>query len=198
MYKKILLLIAILLVSLLAYSFWQPAITPLTKEDAERIILSDLSSEIASGADVRIVETSGLDGRWSADVIVSFNPHSPCPTIERRVYTLMPIKHRPEMIISDCRTRTPITLREEALINSAKFESVKLVAGASDAYGCAFKVKDFDATTAFDYCPKLDGRIFEFVKGLPEEVWMIQWTSEKLNQTMFIALDPYNAVFKNA
>ncbi|MFH0836191.1 MAG: hypothetical protein V1834_03445 [Candidatus Micrarchaeota archaeon] len=192
LYQRILALIAILVVVLGLYSAL-PAVNPtdLTREQAFSTVIQDVYKDYPTDVEVRVLSESGSDKNWKFKLLITQSPHSACPTLEVRDYELLPLRFRPESLIKDCTANTPITYREEALIHSAQADSF-----AQGAFGCAFTLKDFDLTKAFEYCPALDKNEFgEFASGLDENSWVIQWTKE--GTAKFIALDKNANVLKS-
>jgi hypothetical protein len=163
-------LIALLFVILLLYSLSQQLSKPLTLEQAKAFVLQDVSS---LNAESRFIGESSYDGKqWSFEVLVTTNAHSPCPTAERRLYTLPPVSFRPATFIDSCYPRAKIFYREEALIDSANSLGIK------DGYGCAFPANaDWFGETS--YCPSLSpSEAAAFAEGLPADSWIVLWTRD--------------------
>jgi len=185
--KGYFVLAALLLAILLLYSFIPRSQTPLSEEQAKAFLAQDLDS---LNVDWRVLGSSKSDGGWNFDVLVTQNAHSPCPTVERRLYTLPPVSFRPEAFITSCYEREKILFREEALINSAK------TLGISDGYGCAFKA-DANWREEKSYCPSLDeNAVASFASGLPAGTWIAVWNYG--STTSYVALDEDNNVLKTA
>lgn len=185
--KGYFVLAALLLVIFLLYSFFPRLETPLSEEQAQAFLEQDLGP---LNADWRVLGSSKANEGWNFDVLVTQNAHSPCPTVERRFYTLPPVSFRPEPFITSCYERGKILFREEALINSAK------ALGVSDGYGCAFKANANWAAEKV-YCPTLnENTAASFASGLPAGTWVAVWNYG--STTSYIALDEDNNVLKTA
>jgi len=192
--RKILALIILILVVLVYFAVFQiqPEQKPLGQSEATEFVLADLKTLTEKGADARVVETRKTDGTWEVDVLITQNPHSPCPTLSKRYYKLMPFSFRPEPIISNCNYHKGLLVhREEALINSAQIPAIySFLAPASDAYGCAFKISAFDEKSALDYCKELDlNAFYSFSQNLKPDDWVVMWRA--LGKTALYALDSF-------
>jgi hypothetical protein len=188
--RKIIALVIVIL-GVLVYFALQPSpeYIPLSLQEAKDFVSTDLQPLAEKGGDYRFVNIREKDGSWEAEVLVAENPHSACPTLARRTYVLMPFSFRPESIISNCNYRKGLLVyREEALINSAQTSPAKeFIAGASDAYGCAFKLSDFNEESALEYCKGLDVNAFrDFSKNAEPDSWIVMWTA--LGKTNFYAI----------
>ncbi|MFH1056427.1 MAG: hypothetical protein V1717_01365 [Candidatus Micrarchaeota archaeon] len=183
--RKYLVLVALLAAVLLLYALLPRLSQPLTEDQARAAVMQDLS---ALNTESRIIQSGKSGETWEFDVLVTQNPHSSCPVVERRFYKLPPVSFRPETFITDCYERNKLLFREEVLINSAK------QLGITDGFGCAFRA---DAVWAEEqaYCPSLDaGALSSFASGLPLESWVAYWETD--GNVTLIALDESGAVLK--
>ncbi|VVB67413.1 Uncharacterised protein [Candidatus Norongarragalina meridionalis] len=191
--RKMAALVLILVAAILIYQLIPTPSPTLNKEQAQRLILDDLAPLQAAGAYVELLGIQQTPGGWSADARIAFNPHSKCPTVQRRAYTLVPFGFRPEDSIKNCSVKTPIVYREEALIDSGKLAEVTAL--GDGARGCAFYLQEYDQKKAMEYCPWLDGSEFAtFSAGLPPSTWVCFW--EKDDAQAWVALDQYNGIVK--
>ncbi len=197
--RQSLLLLALILAVLLAFAlFFKPSQEALGEQSAKTLALVD-AKEYASknylGVQTAIsaIEAKEIVGsRWAVAVEIVSSPHSPCPQVERLDYEMMPIsivrKARP---VKDCETH-PITRREQALINSAKFGGIaQMVVGG--AAGCAFQVPFFESNEK-EYCPFADFsglKNFAAQNLLSEGSWVVSWQSG--SQKIILALDSSGA-----
>ena len=174
-------LVVLLVAILLLYTLWPKPVQALTQEQAKQFVLQDLSS---LQAESRIVSGGPQpDGSGQFDVLVTQNPHSACPTVERRLYKLPPVSFRPSPFISECYKRNKLLYREEALINSAK------ELGIGEGYGCAFKASaNFTQESA--YCPRIDATALStFTAGLPQDAWVAYWEANGGNRIIALGED---------
>jgi len=193
--RKMAALVLILVAAILVYMLVPIPSATLTKEQATQLIMDDLTPLQGAGAYVELLSVEQTPGGWSADARIAFNPHSKCPTVQRRDYTLVPFGFRPEETIKNCSVKAPVVYREEALIDSGKLAEVTAL--GDGARGCAFYLQEYDETKAKDYCPWLDGSEFEaFSAGLPASTWVCLW--ENGDAKARVALDQYNRVLKQA
>jgi hypothetical protein len=187
MLKELGALVGFLLVLLLAYAVvGPPEAGELTADQAIELVLQDLAYLEESGNEIEVksVAPSGRYG-WEVTVRIADGPHSICPTVIKRYYTLSPFGYRPEDVIITCNEKAPILYREEALINSGLLDEVRSLPNRK---GCAFYAGGFDAASAYDYCPWLEEAALRgFMQGLPEESWVTQWTGD--GGTIFIAFE---------
>ncbi|MFH0922637.1 MAG: hypothetical protein V1811_01105 [Candidatus Micrarchaeota archaeon] len=178
--RKIIVLVIVIL-GVLVYFALQPGpeYVPLSMQEAKNFIATDLQPLVEKGGDYRFIDVYQKDGSWEAEVLVAENPHSQCPTLTRRVYAVTPFSFRPESIISNCNYRKGLLVyREEALINSAQTSPAKEFISGANAYGCAFKIRDFEDSSALEYCKGLDINAFEtFSKNLKPDSWVVMWTA---------------------
>ena len=183
------ILVVLLLAIFLLYTLLPKFSQPLTEEQAREFVMQDLSS--LQQAESRIVSGGRqADGSWQFDVLVTQNPHSTCPTVERRLYKLPPVSYRPEPFITGCYPRNKLLYREEAVINSAKS------LGIGEGYGCAFKANS-DWSAESGYCPRADvANLTAFAAGLKSQAWVAYW--EAYGQTTMIALDENGQMLKKA
>ncbi len=195
MNKLALLVVASLIVILgiMAYPMFSPSNPEMSKSSATAFVLDDLRLLIAQGVEVRVLDAKQTGGKWAVDVLLSRNAHSPCPTVDKRFYTIPPISYRTEPLLSACSPTVSISYREEALINSQK-----TIAGIpSDAYGCAFLWGSFEQNAAREYCPLLqEEQITAFSENLPRQSWVVQWSYN--NATKFVALSSTGQVLKKS
>ncbi len=189
------MLVAIFLAVLLSFAiFFKPSQGAFEGQSAQTLALVD-AKEYASknypGVQTAIsaIEANELGGsRWAVAVEIVSNPHSSCPQVERLDYEMMPISIvRKDKPVKDCDVH-PITRREQALINSAKFDGIaQMVVGG--AAGCAFQVPFFESNEK-EYCPFADFaalKNFAVEQSLSRGAWAIQWASG--GKKVFIALD---------
>lgn len=192
---KLAAFLAFLLVAVLvAYSLVSPQQKVIVdKQDAINFVLNDLKPFTDGGADVRVVSAmnSSIPGQWSISVLVAQNPHSYCPTLFRRDYSLLPFGFRTEQVITDCNPHNPIYYREEAIIDSGKLTEIAGMQGNA----CAFQVKDYSLNEARKYCGFFDEQSYNSFKGgLGDRDWVVEWNSAQ--QTKFVALSEDGSVVK--
>ncbi|PIO05897.1 hypothetical protein COT29_03645 [Candidatus Micrarchaeota archaeon CG08_land_8_20_14_0_20_59_11] len=193
MIRKMAALVLILVAAMLVYMLVPIPSATLTKEQATRLIMDDLTPLRAAGAYVELLSVEQSDGGWDADARVAFNPHSKCPTVQRRDYTLVPFGFRPEETIRNCSVKTPVVYREEALIDSGKLPEVAAL--GDGARGCAFYLQEYAQANVEEYCPWLDDAEFaSFSAGLPRASWVCYW--ENNGAKAWVALDQYNRILK--
>ena len=195
-FKSVLAIAGLIVLLLLAYSFLPKPSNALTDSDARALLLNDLAQQGVSGDEIQVFNFTrgdGNDGKWSADVIVTSLPHSKCPTVEKRSYSdVLSFKFRPEQLIKDCGKRSPIVLREEAIIDSAEFPAAE---GAD--YACAFsgeELRSYSKDVVIAYCPLVDAEgLLSFAAGLPCASWFVQWNKAG-GASAFVALDSFGGV----
>ncbi|MFA6049395.1 MAG: hypothetical protein WC792_05630 [Candidatus Micrarchaeia archaeon] len=192
------LFLVVALVALLAgLAFLQQAQGGLSAKGAESFALQDAALYLQKNyagkeTQMRAVETRPLDGgRFAVGIEIAANPHSPCPTVERLDYELMPVAQPrpPQMLVKDCETH-PILRREQAIINSAKFEGISQLV-AADGRACAFAVPLLETAAEKEYCPFAGFaalKQFELNAALPTGSWLLQW--EAGSEKVLLALDP--------
>ncbi len=181
---------------MLAYSILPKPETKTTSNDAYTLLLNDLAQQGIARDEIQIFNFTGSGGVWTTDVIVTRAPHSKCPTSEKRSYSdVLSFKYRPEQLIKDCAERSPIVLREEAIIDSGV---IPQTAGAD--YACAFSAEEiahYDNDEALAYCPLVSSAdLLSFAQDVPTGSWAIQWN--KNDATIFVALDAYGNVLKTS
>ena len=181
------LLVGLIALILLLYTFFPKPVTTFTEDEARNAVFKDLAS---LDAESKIVGFSQNGSVWEFEVLVTTNPHSPCPAVERRFYKLPPVSFRPEPFIMGCYERSKLLYKEEALITSAK----KL--GIGEGYGCAFKA---GASLAEEkkYCTRMnETAVADFSADVPTGAWIAYW--EYQGQPRLIALDESAFVLKTA
>ncbi|MFH0973272.1 MAG: hypothetical protein V1817_00575 [Candidatus Micrarchaeota archaeon] len=181
---------------MLAYSILPKPETKTTSDDAYTLFLNDLAQQGIARDEIQVFNFTRSGDAWTADVIVTRAPHSKCPTSEKRSYSdVLSFKYRPEQLIKDCAARSPIVLREEAIIDSGV---IPQTAGAD--YACAFSAGElayYDKDEALAYCPLVSSaELLSFAQGVPAGSWVIQWN--KNEATIFVALDAYGNVLKTS
>jgi len=196
-FKSVLALGGLIVLLLLAYSFLPKPSDEFTDADARTLLLNDLTQQGVSGDEIQVFNFTRSDGKWTADVVVTRLPHSKCPTVEKRSYTdVLSFKYRPEQLIKDCGKRSPIVLREEAIIDSAEFPAAH---GAD--YACAFSVdelRNYVKDKAIAYCPLVDAEgLLSFASDLPDASWVVQWNKAG-GASAFIALDSFGGAIKSS
>ena len=168
----------------------------ISREDAVRFSLEDASKHYFGNEDI-YVKSVAYDERtrqWGVVIEVIGNSHSACPAVDRLEYTLMPISSRPpKPVIDDCDSH-PIFRREQALINSAKHQSVSELV-TQGALGCAFKLP-LNPSEVRSYCSFADTpgiESFAATYGIQDSYWVAQWTLD--GESKFVALDTRGTVF---
>ncbi len=195
--RQSLILVGALLLLLAAFAFFQRSSVPISKDDAANFALADASVYLQKnylGKDtlMRVVDQSELGGgKFAVGIEIVANPHSACPTVERLDYELMPVafSRPPQMLVKDCETH-PVLRREQAIINSAKFDGISQLV-AADGRACAFPVPLLETQSERDYCPFADFaalKQFELNAALPTGSWLLQW--EAGSDRVLLALDP--------
>ena len=190
MIKQIGIVAFLIIAGVLSYGMlYQQSNAIVDESQAVRFVLADVKD---FQGDVRVLFSSQSGSKWAVSILMTSNPHSACPTMEKRDYALLPVSFRPEKIISSCEKRVPIVYREEALIDSAK-----LLSFSGQAYGCAFKNSEFNAQAALEYCPRLDFAAYNsFSQELPQDAWGVFWTDGLAQK--FVALDSAAQVLKRS
>ncbi len=184
------------MVLMLAYSVLPKPSQTVTGADAQTLLLNDLAQQGIAADEIQVFNFTRSGEVWTADVLVTKGPHSKCPTVEKRSYSdVLSFKYRPEQLVKDCSPRSPIALREEAVIDSGA-----LPAAAGADYACAFsaaELANYDAQKARVYCPLIDeAPLLNFARGLPSNAWVVQW--DKGGSAGFIALDSFGNAIKNS
>lgn len=180
MLGKIIALVIVILGVLVYFALQpSPANAPLSLQEAKDFVSTDLQPLVDNGGDYRFVDVREKDGSWEVEVLVAENPHSSCPTLSKRTYAVLPFSFRPESIISNCNYRKGLLVyREEALINSGQTSPAKEFIAGANAYGCAFKLSDFNEANALEYCKGLDLIAFDaFSKTAAADAWIAMWTA---------------------
>jgi len=194
--RPLLFLVAISLVVILgalAYPYFSNGSSALSREQAVAFVLDDVKPLESQGVQARVVQVNSVEGKWAVDVLLTRNPHSKCPAVEKRFYSLPPIGFRSESVLASCATPVSIDYREEALIASAALQPSL----GSGAYGCAFLTDRLDPADATAYCPPLDSAaLSSFSDGLPASTWVVQWNDG--GSTRWIALSARGQLLKSA
>ncbi len=196
-FKATLALGGAIVLLMLAYSLLPKPSYATTGGDAYSLLLNDLTQQGIASDEIQVFNFTQSDGKWTADVIVTRLPHSKCPTAEKRSYSdVLRFKYRPEQLIRDCVSHSPIVLREEAVIASG---SLPTASGAD--YACAFafdELKNYDAAKTRAYCPLVsETALLEFAGDLPANSWVIQWNKAG-GASVFVALDYFGSVLKTS
>ncbi len=183
---------------MLVYSVLPKPSQAVTGADAKTLLLNALKNEgIDPSQEIQITNFTANDGDWTADVIVTSNPHSKCPIVKKRSYSniLRSFKFRLEQLIKDCDIRSPVVLREEAIIDAGALPET---AGAD--YFCAFSIdelRNYDSTKSSEYCEKIEEtELRNFSRNLPNGTWVVQFNRGESH--FFMELDSYGKSIKTA
>lgn len=190
-------LAGVIVVLMLVYSLLPKPEEKTTGADAYALLLNDLAQQGIASDEIQVFNFTASDGKWTADVIITRMPHSKCPTSEKRSYSdVLRFKYRPEQLVRDCVARSPLVLREEAVIASGA-----LPAAAGADYACAFsteELRDYDAEKTRVYCPLVDeAALLAFAQGVPANSWIVQWNKGGGAAT-FVALDSFGRILKTS
>ncbi|HLD76319.1 MAG TPA: hypothetical protein VI874_04825 [Candidatus Norongarragalinales archaeon] len=188
MVKAWLMAFGALIVLFIAYPLLTPSVSGLNQAQAREYVLEDLKPLMTGeGVEARFVRLEKNETRWEADVLLSRNAHSACPTLEKRYYTLFPIGFRSEFLVDTCTDAVDINYREQALISAAK----KTNPGFRP-YGCAFFGKEYQKPESKTYCSILDlFGLDGLSEDLPADTWLVQWDNGR-----FVALSKNGQVIK--
>ncbi|HII39347.1 TPA: hypothetical protein HA318_05085 [Candidatus Micrarchaeota archaeon] len=124
--------------------------------------------------------------QWKATAEIELNPHTACPKLLRRYYTLMPMSFIEEKIVSTCEARKPIGHRVEAIIAYAQTQESK------EGYYCAFQTP-LSYNAVREYCPEISAaETITFSQSNPSAKWIV--ALKQGATTRFIAMDDYTNV----
>ncbi|MGB9576878.1 MAG: hypothetical protein ACP5IG_01755 [Candidatus Micrarchaeia archaeon] len=157
---------------------------------AAKLIKDDARAAFGESAAVTLKSLNQKNGKWEAEVEIEQEPHSACPKLYRRYYSLMPIYSVTENVLTSCQALPPVSNRVEAIIFSSKLASIAQHANAN-AYACAFKAgEEIDSS----YCPKASpAEIKAFADSTPRARWITAWFYGD-GSTALIALDEKGSV----
>ncbi len=192
-FRQLAVIVFIVLVVLLLQStvFAPPALS--TKEDVQRFILDDLRADPALTAGdhqfrLQHISYDAASGQWSAAAKITLQPHSACPTVYLREYSLLPIRHGVDKVVTEnCRPSTVLAFEEEAIIASRSVPEVASLL-PSGPYACGFALP-LNASAIAEYCPKVSiAALTSFAQSLSSNAaWIAIWQAS--GQTLFVALD---------
>jgi len=194
-FRKIGLLVVVLLAFFLLFALAPRPNGDVTREQALALVSADLEPLTTQGATVSFLSTrkSSAYG-WEIEARIVENQHTCCPRVFKRYYTIAPFGYRPEQLLTDCRPQPPLVCPEEALVAACKDSSVAFLQNPS---GCAFLLKEYSPEAAASYCPFFRRQDFEaFVSGLDSSAWVTQWVSG--GSIVFVALDANANVLKKS
>lgn len=190
MLKQLSALVVFLVLLLLTYALFTPTANDgeLTSTQAIDLVLQDLKYLEDQGNELKVEQvTQSEKYGWEITMRITDAPHSFCPTVIKRFYTLSPFGFRPEDVIINCNEKHPILYREEALINSGLLSEVRAL---PNARGCAFYVGEnaVDLKSSKQYCPWIQvDELTNFVQGVPPESWVVHWSNNE--KFVLIAFD---------
>ena len=155
------------------------------------LILEDAKTTYGEGAEYSFLSSEKDGNNWKAELKISLQPHSKCPAIMKRSYTLFPIKYREEVINSRCTVGGVIIYPEEAIIASNGLQRVKDLPDTAKAYAKKYAAEEI---TALKLCTNNCPEEARFVKTLPEQkLWIVKWVAGD-GAVFFVAIDEQGKV----
>jgi len=155
----------------------------ITREMAQKFVEDDARNAFGDDAIVSTKTVTQSGDSWKAEVEIELEPHSACPKLLRRHYSLMPLLFVEERLVTSCEPRKPLGHRVEAIIAYAS------ATGKPAGYYCAFKLP-FSMQEAVNYCGAVEPSSVEaFAQSLEGAKWVIAFKDGET--TRLAALDDY-------
>ncbi|MBI3588508.1 hypothetical protein HY995_05250 [Candidatus Micrarchaeota archaeon] len=180
LFRRILVILLLVFIVAMAYSFTRPRGEVASSEDAVRFVKDDLASDplLAAGNYLSSIFSSERqpDGTWQVTVKVTRDPHSACPRAFIRTYDLLPIRHALDKAIAqNCAHSGAIAFPEEAILQSAQLPEVK-AAIANGAASCGYGLP-LNPARVREYCPDADlSSLSKYASQLPAAArWLVEW-----------------------
>ena len=154
----------------------------ITRETAQKFVEDDARTAYAGDALATVTAVTQSGDQWKAEVEIELEPHSACPKLIRRHYSLMPIMSVEERVVSTCEPRKPIGHRVEAIIAYAS-------QAPAGSYFCGFKTP-VSLQQAASYCSAIDpAAITSLSQSAQGAKWIVAWKYG--GETRTAALDDY-------
>ncbi|MEW5955176.1 MAG: hypothetical protein AB1626_01395 [Candidatus Micrarchaeota archaeon] len=155
----------------------------MTREMAQKFVEDDARNAFGGDALVTVTAVTQSGGEWKAEAEVELDPHTSCPKLLRRHYSLMPIMFVEERLVTTCELRKPIGHRVEAVIGYAA------AASQPSGYYCGFKVSVAPQEAAA-YCGAVDPvSVTAFAQSVEGAKWVVALKYGET--TRLAALDDY-------
>lgn len=190
-FGRLILVVAVVLALLLAYSFTSGSRQVRSEADATAIVFDDLNSDSVVSQSERIYDvfstTRDSPGQWRVIVKVTLDPYTPCPRAFIRTYELLPIRHGVDKTIaSDCVAGSPIAFPEEAIIASKDVPAVKALGTPSKVCGYELPLSEEKARK---YCTDSDlDELRAFATSRAKDAkWLTEWRAG--DTRILIAID---------
>ncbi|NYZ75134.1 hypothetical protein H0O03_02625 [Candidatus Micrarchaeota archaeon] len=154
----------------------------ITRDMAQKFVEDDARTAYSEDAIATVSAVTQSGDQWKAEAEIELQPHSACPKLIRRHYSLMPILFVEERIVSTCEPRKPIGHRVEAIIAYA-------AQAPAGSYFCGFKAP-VSAQEADSYCGAIDSAaLTSFTQAVQGATWIVAWKYG--SGTTLVALDDY-------
>ncbi len=182
--RQAIVLAAILLGVLVAYTLMPKPDTLLQPTDVPRFVVEDAKKTFGEEASYQILRSEKKNGKWEVDLKIAVAPHSKCPKLLRRAYVFPPPYFREEVLNDACRWPVFIAYDEEALLATLKLQKVQRLPETATGYVTRYTAEEVQALQQCVSCSPLQ----EFAKQLqPAELWIVEWRND--TESFFVAVD---------
>ena len=182
--RQAIVLAAILLVVLVAYTLTPKPETLLQPSNVPQFVIEDAQKAYGTDATYQVLRSAQKDGKWEVDLKIALAPHSKCPKLLARTYTFPPLYYREDVVNDQCRWPVLIAYDEEAILATLKLQKVQRLPESAKAYATTYSAQQLAALQECMSCSNVQ----KFAQQLPAaEVWIVEWQNGQ--DSFFVAVD---------